>query len=111
MDEKRTSRVWARMIGEFTIIVVGVLVALALDQWASSRADRVTEAEYLTALVADLEADEEFLSGAAIPLMALADSALEEVGPVSRGEAAFPVDSRPVDRTETDRQGLRIRGG
>jgi hypothetical protein len=81
------------MIGEFTVIVIGVLVALALDQWSSGRSDRVAEGEYLTALVADLEADEEFLVGLAIPLMALADTALEEVGPVSRGEAAFPVDT------------------
>jgi len=93
MDEARAGRVWARMIGEFTVIVIGVLVALALDQWASGRSDRVAEGEYLTALVADLEADEEFLVGLAIPLMALADTALEEVGPVSRGEAAFPVDT------------------
>jgi hypothetical protein len=52
--------------GQFVVIVVGVLVALAVDQWRSDRNDRAREAEYLARLTADLTADtatfSEFLS-------------------------------------------------
>lgn len=89
----QTARALARWGGEFVIIVVSVLVALALDQWATGRADRVSERAYLAALVADLDADAEFLSETVIPLISLADSALREVGPVARGVAGFPTDT------------------
>ena len=42
---------------EFVVIVVGVLVALAVDQWAQEREERQLLDDYLAALVVDLEAD------------------------------------------------------
>lgn len=48
---------WLRAIGEFLVIVVGVLVALAVDSWASSRSDRVLEQEYLSRLLDDVRYD------------------------------------------------------
>jgi type II secretory pathway pseudopilin PulG len=86
-------RAWVRWGGEFVVIVISVLVALALDQWVAARADRDSEREYLAALVADLEADADYLSELLIPLVSLADSALKEVGPVSRRVAEFPTDT------------------
>ena len=41
---------WPRLLGEFFVIVFGVLVALAADSWNDSRLDRVDEAEYLARL-------------------------------------------------------------
>ncbi len=93
MGTGQRGRAWVSWGGEFVVIVISVLVALALDEWATARADRVTEREYLAALVADLEADAAYLSALVIPLMSLADSALGEVGPVSRGVAEFPTDT------------------
>lgn len=46
-----------RTLGEFGVIVLGVLVALAVDGWAETRRERSTEAEYLARLEADLEED------------------------------------------------------
>ena len=43
--------------GEFLIIVAGVLVALAVDQWRGSIADRTLEAHYLQRLGEDLASD------------------------------------------------------
>jgi hypothetical protein len=43
---------------EFIVIVVGVLVALAVDDWRQTRADRELEKHLLTSLRADLEVDE-----------------------------------------------------
>jgi hypothetical protein len=42
---------------EFVVIVIGVLVALAADEWREERADRVAEAEYVARLVLDLQED------------------------------------------------------
>lgn len=48
---------WRSALGQFAIIVVGVLVALAADRWNQDRQDRLTEAQYIGALIDDLEAD------------------------------------------------------
>ncbi|HSM03811.1 MAG TPA: hypothetical protein VK858_04290, partial [Longimicrobiales bacterium] len=84
-----------RLGGEFIVIVVCVLMALAVDEWARASSDRTIEREYLEALVRDLDAEVEFLTAfptGVLPLE-LADSALAEVGPVARGTAPFPADT------------------
>ena len=48
---------WQQTATEFVVIVVGVLAALAVDQWRSERDDRKTEAEYINRLRVDVEAD------------------------------------------------------
>lgn len=47
----------ARLAGEFVVIVLGVLVALAVDEWRETRAERAREAAYYRALAEDLERD------------------------------------------------------
>ncbi len=46
-----------RGIAELLLIVVGVLIALGLDNWNQDRVDRALSGEYLSRLVGDLEAD------------------------------------------------------
>lgn len=46
-----------RWLGEFLVIVVGILVALAVDGWVQDREDRQAEAKYLERLIEDLEWD------------------------------------------------------
>ena len=46
-----------RVTGEFLVIVVGVLVALGVDSWASQRDDRVLERDYLERLLDDVRYD------------------------------------------------------
>lgn len=55
---------WRHALGQFAIIVVGVLVALAADRWNQGRQDRQAEARYIGALVHDLEADTAAIAGA-----------------------------------------------
>lgn len=57
MSESRQRSVLPRLAGEFLAIVLGVLVALGVDQWRGSRADVRLEAEYYRSLVEDLERD------------------------------------------------------
>ena len=47
-----------RWLGEFIVIVLGVLVALAVDDWRDYRSDRVLEQHLIGRLAADLRADE-----------------------------------------------------
>jgi len=46
-----------KLAGEFVVIVVGVLVALGVDQWRERQAERALETAYATRLVGDLRAD------------------------------------------------------
>ena len=56
MVEER--RVIASRLGlEFLVVVVGILAALAVDDWSQARSDRGLEEHLLTSLAADLEAD------------------------------------------------------
>lgn len=49
--------VLVRLAGEFVVIVLGVLVVLAVDEWRETRAERAREAAYYRALSEDLERD------------------------------------------------------
>ena len=48
---------WRLLLGEFVVIVVGVLLALWVDQLREARANAGLEVEYLESLIVDLEAD------------------------------------------------------
>ncbi len=48
---------WRLLLGEFFVVVLGVLVALWVDQVRTARADAALEVEYLQSFVIDLDAD------------------------------------------------------
>lgn len=48
---------WRFLLGEFVVIVLGVLIALWVDQLREARVNADLEVEYLESLVADLDAD------------------------------------------------------
>ena len=48
---------WTRLTAEFIVIVVGVMVALAVDQWMDALGDQELEIEYADRLRDDLDAD------------------------------------------------------
>ena len=57
MSESRrggAARLAFRLLAEFTVIVLGVLVALAVDAWSAERDAKVLEVELLRSLEADL---------------------------------------------------------
>jgi hypothetical protein len=62
MALSRPSLPWSRLIAEFLVIVVGVVVALGVDQWAQGRRDRALEEEYLERLLGDVRYDIEELT-------------------------------------------------
>ena len=48
---------WRFLLGEFVVIVVGVLLALWVDQLREARVNAGLEVEYLRSLVVDIDAD------------------------------------------------------
>lgn len=67
----RTARWFA---AEFTVVVAGILVALALSSWAEDRRDAKREQAYLQQLAADLDASDAILSEAVAFVVARAES-------------------------------------
>ena len=48
---------WLNAIGELLIIVVGVLIALAIDQWNANRLERQEEVDAVSRILIDLQTD------------------------------------------------------
>jgi hypothetical protein len=57
MTQTKSFRRLRSLLGEFVIIVAGVLAALAVQQWQNAMDDRELEAAYIERLRADLAAD------------------------------------------------------
>lgn len=50
-----TSRHWSTFVIELALIVVGVIVALSIDDWAQERENQLSEKIYLASLIRDLD--------------------------------------------------------
>ena len=48
---------WRYAFGEVVIVIVGVLVALAVNNWNGNRLDRFREQQYIMSLAQDFRAD------------------------------------------------------
>lgn len=57
MTTTRSGSAVPRLAGEFVTIVLGVLVALGVDEWRETQADARQELEYYRSLVEDLDRD------------------------------------------------------
>ena len=93
MTSSGKTSAWVRVLGEFVVIVVGVLVALSLENWTADRADRVTELTYLDALGRDLRRDSALLTNLFVPGSVRSGSDFADIAPILRGEAAVPIDT------------------
>lgn len=74
---------WGYALRELAIVFLGVLVALAVDNWNERRVERVREREYLARLADDVVRDSAFVA-TILPLLARKDSALQRIAPVVR---------------------------
>ena len=92
---------WRWLFWETLIIVLGVLIAFAVNDFWSDRQDRVLEIQYLKRLHADIRSDEEWTTnynqGQIIRKMA----ALDAIAPVVRGRKPVPDDLQAFLRDVT----------
>lgn len=58
-----SSLAWKRLLAEFSVIVAGVLIALAVDSWWERQQERNRAEEYLTQLLVDFQETEQRLRG------------------------------------------------
>ena len=89
-DQSR--RRWPRMVAEFFVIIVGVLVALAVDQWRAAGLERELEQEYLSRLRADLEATRTAIENTTADFSRLVTHGVA-VSRVLEGVDPFPTDT------------------
>lgn len=61
LSEQLRQMRWAQVMIELLLLVLGILIALAVDDWVQSRRDARLERDYLQLLVRDLERDDEIL--------------------------------------------------
>ena len=48
---------WSYALGELLIVTVGVLIALAVNNWNNERSERAQERDLVARLIADIEGD------------------------------------------------------
>lgn len=66
INENKTSKYLKYAIGEIILVVLGILIALQINNWNENRKDRILEKEYLTRIKSDLEIDQELLKKSTI---------------------------------------------
>ncbi len=61
MEQNKTSKYIKYAIGEIFLVVIGILIALQINNWNEYRKDRILEKEYLTRIKSDIEFDQVLL--------------------------------------------------
>lgn len=89
----RRAAAWRWVVGETLIVVVGVLIALAVDSWRDSLRDDRTEEQYLVSLLEDLDHDFAELDRAGVQAIAHASAARTVLDVVAGRADALPGDS------------------
>lgn len=62
LKENRFTRYLVYAVGEIVLVVVGILIALQINNWNGFKKDRALEEQYVTGLIIDLQADSIALS-------------------------------------------------
>ena len=57
LSENKVIRYAAYALGEIVLVVIGILIALNINNWNEAKRDRIIEQSYLLNLREDLEAD------------------------------------------------------
>jgi hypothetical protein len=83
---------WRWLFWETLIIVLGVLIAFAVNDYWSARQDRQLELQYMKRLHGDLQGDSDWVTGYYTNAVARKMDALNAIAPVVRGKESVPED-------------------
>jgi hypothetical protein len=61
-DDNRFFKYWRYAIGEIVLVVVGILIALSINNWNQNRINNQKLKSYLTEIVRDLRIDSSWIS-------------------------------------------------
>ena len=59
--EGSAKRYFFYAVGEIILVVIGILIALQINNWNENRKDKILEKEYLNRLLSDIEFDQQWL--------------------------------------------------
>ena len=62
VNEGKTSKYFRYALGEIILVVVGILIALQINNWNEDRKDRILEREYVERLIQDLLEDQRIMT-------------------------------------------------
>jgi len=57
MEKNKTGKYFKYAFGEIVLVVIGILIALSINNWNENRKNKLTESEYYCKLLADFELD------------------------------------------------------
>ena len=92
-DRKISDHVrWRWLIGETLVVVIGVLIAIGINEAWSYRQDRNLELDYVQRIHSEILRDIEYVDGFSRDQVSLKMDALDTIGPVARGFRPVPKD-------------------
>jgi hypothetical protein len=80
------------LFAETLVIVLGVLIALGLDDSWTNRQDRLLAIDYIHRLQDDVNEDLRYIRDTWLPRLRMKQDALDAIGPVVRGQVPVPED-------------------
>jgi len=80
------------LFGETVVVVLGVLIALSLDDYWTDRQERALELQYVDRIIADVHADIEYVDNTIRDLWIRKLQILDTIAPVVRGNEPIPED-------------------
>lgn len=93
LTENKFSKYLLYAIGEILLVVVGILIALQINNWNENRNDRFAEKRYVNDLIEDLKNDSIMLNEIYVFLESKSRSK-DKIAPILRGELEA-IDSMP----------------
>lgn len=61
MEKNKTGKYFKYAIGEIVLVVIGILIALQINNWNENRKDRIAEADYYCRILDDFELNEKLI--------------------------------------------------
>jgi len=81
------------LFAETLVIVLGVLIALGLDDYQTGRYERRLATDYVQRIQGDLDQDLAYIENVWIPGLEIKRQSLESIAPVIRGQSPAPADT------------------
>jgi hypothetical protein len=81
------------LVAETLVVVLGILIALGLDDYRTGINERRLAIEYVVRIQDDVDRDLRYLAAAWNPRLKLKRESLESIAPVIRGQSPVPADS------------------
>ena len=66
MEKNKTGKYFKYAIGEIILVVIGILIALQINNWNENRKNRVTEADYYCRILDDFKLNEKLINETSI---------------------------------------------